>query len=229
MIHQYIFAGPKPGLSAAAFQSYWVNFHAVEYAAKIAQIRQYLVAPRVHIAGAHEIPFFEGVAEIWLDNDQAQLASLQSPEFLQGARLDEPRWAAFWQTLVLDTDPQIIRAYSGVPFDFTKVYALLKRQPGVRLGDFRKQLVGSRCDELARLPGLQNHLVGFSRDGQYGLGEPRFDAVEVWSFQNADAIRAAFEGDAGATVERSWLEIADERYIFTFVGKETWIIRPDAR
>jgi hypothetical protein len=42
MIHQFIFAGPKPGLSADAFQSYWVNFHAVDYAARIPQIRQYL-------------------------------------------------------------------------------------------------------------------------------------------------------------------------------------------
>jgi hypothetical protein len=39
LIHLYIFAGPKPGLSVETFQSYWVNFHAVEYAAKIPQIR----------------------------------------------------------------------------------------------------------------------------------------------------------------------------------------------
>jgi hypothetical protein len=169
------------------------------------------------------------MAEIWLDNDQAQLASLQSPEFIQGARADEPRWAAFWQTLVVDTDPHMIREYRGAPFDFTKVYTLLKRRPGARLADFRKQLVGSRCHELASLPGLQNHLIGFSRDGQYGLGEPRFDAVEVWSFRSVDAVCAALEGDAGPVVEKSWSEIADEHYIFTFVGKETWIIRPGER
>ncbi len=40
MIHQFIFAAPKPGLSAAAFTSYWINFHAVDFAAKIPQIRQ---------------------------------------------------------------------------------------------------------------------------------------------------------------------------------------------
>src|SRR5688500_15656055 len=104
MIHQFIFAGPKPNLSPEAFISYWINFHAVDYAAKIPQIRQYLVAQRIHLLCGRDLPFFEGVAEIWLTNEAEQLASLQTPEFLEGARRDEPRWAAFWQTLVLDTD-----------------------------------------------------------------------------------------------------------------------------
>src|SRR5262249_35101402 len=93
MIHQFIFAGPKPGLEATAFQSYWVHFHAVEFAQRIRQIQQYLVATRLPISVGRDVPFFQGVAEIWLGNDDDQIASLQSPEFLDGARRDEPRWA----------------------------------------------------------------------------------------------------------------------------------------
>src|SRR5215475_7818573 len=108
-IHQYIFAGPKPGLSAEAFQSYWVNFHAVDFAAKIPQIRRYLVATRENVEAPRQIDFFQGIAEIWLENDEEQIASMLTPEFLQGARTDEPRWAAFWQTFVLDTESTVVK------------------------------------------------------------------------------------------------------------------------
>jgi hypothetical protein len=127
MIHQFIFAGPKPGLSSGAFQSYWVNFHAVDYAAKISQIRQYLVATRLPLALPRQLPFFEGAAEVWLANETEQLASMQSPEFLQGARADEPRWAAFWQTLALDTDSSVLREADGLRpgANLVKLYLLL--------------------------------------------------------------------------------------------------------
>src|ERR1700674_1544279 len=108
MIHQFILAGPKPGLSTDAFQSYWVNFHAVDYAAKIPQIRQYLVATREPVVAGRDVDFFQGIAEIGLASDEEQNPSLRSSEFLNGARLDEPRWAAFWRTFVLDTESRTV-------------------------------------------------------------------------------------------------------------------------
>src|SRR4051812_27860120 len=101
MIHQFIFAAPRPGWVAQRFQDYWVHQHAILYASKIRQIRQYLVAPRVRVPElTNEVPVYEGVAEIWLKDEAEQLASLLSDEFLNGARRDEPNWAAFWLTFV---------------------------------------------------------------------------------------------------------------------------------
>ncbi len=37
MIHQHIFASPKPGMSEAEFQDYWLHVHAVNYASRIDQ------------------------------------------------------------------------------------------------------------------------------------------------------------------------------------------------
>src|SRR5271157_3914433 len=133
LIHQYIFAGPKPGLTAEAFQSYWVNFHAVDYVAKIPQIRRYLVATRDRVEAPRQMPFFEGVAEIWLQNDEEQIASMQTPEFLHGAREDEPRWAAFWQTFVLDTESQVLKNTDGPLRECVNTYVLLKRKPQMEL------------------------------------------------------------------------------------------------
>ncbi|WP_449062738.1 EthD domain-containing protein [Planomonospora algeriensis] len=112
MIHQFILAAPKPGMTAAEFQDYWTNVHAVKFAARIPQIRRYLIDSRVPFdadRGRPALPH-QGIAEIWLENDEEQLASLQTEEFLQGARRDEPNWAAFWLTIVLDTEAHEIVA-----------------------------------------------------------------------------------------------------------------------
>lgn len=230
MIHQFIFAGPKPGLSADAFTSYWINFHAVDYAAKIRQIRQYLVAARLPVATGRDVPaHLQGVAEIWLKDEAEQLASLQSPEFLQGARPDEPRWAAFWLTLVLDTWSQVLTEYRGrgpAP-EFVKLYTLLKRTPGLALADFRRQFVDDRGD-LGKRHQLARHLVGFSRDALYGFGEPAFDAVEVIALADMAALEMLLADTkfAAALTQRAYVH---DSYAFNFVAHEHWIIRPGER
>jgi hypothetical protein len=230
MIHQFIFAGPKPGLSADAFTSYWINLHAVDYAAKIKQIRQYLVAARLPVATGRDVPSdLQGVAEIWLKDDADQIASLQSPEFLQGARLDEPRWAAFWLTLVLNTESQVLTQYQGTSPDpeFIKLYVLLKRKPDLALADFRRKLIADRGDLGKRYP-LARHLVGLCRDALYGLGEPAFDAVELIALPDIAALEAllADKSFATALTKRAYVHDA---YAFNFVAREHWIIRPGER
>ena len=113
MIHQLIFAHPKPGMTEAEFQRYWVEVHAVQYASKIPQIKRYLVDTRIPFGPEPDDPLFSGVAEIWLENEEEQLASLQSKEFLEGACLDEPRWAAFWRTI--GSTPRPTSCWRGRP------------------------------------------------------------------------------------------------------------------
>lgn len=230
MIHQFIFAGPKPGLPPEAFLSYWLNFHAVDYAAKIPQIQQYLVSTRLPLSTGRDAPFFEGVAEIWLRNDAEQIASLQSPEFLKGARADEPRWAAFWQTLGLDTDPRVLQEYSRPePWpDFAKLYLLLKRRPDLSLDAFQDALVADRQTAANSVDGPVPHLIGLARPALYGLGEPRFDAIEVMSFPGAASLQACAAGAFGDALRAGW-PFVDNRYLFTFAAQEHWIIRPGER
>jgi hypothetical protein len=226
MIHQFIFAGPKPGLSAEAFQSYWLNFHAVDYAAKIPQIKQYLVAPRIRSGAMREVDFFEGVAEIWLEDDEAQIASLQSQEFLNGARLDEPRWAAFWQSFVLDADSIVLHGNGNAAKEFTKTYVLVKRAPNMDVDEFRDRAMREHSKSVLGMSGLEKYEMSFARSGLYGFGEPRFDLIESWSFVNGDA---KIPDERAKQIEESWKKIADTRYIFTFTGKEHWIIPPGRR
>ena len=232
MIHQFIFASPKPGMTEADFQSYWVEVHAVQYASKIRQIKKYKVDTRIDRPGdAGKGPMFGGIAEIWIENEEEQLASLQSPEFLQGARLDEPKWAAFWKTLVLDTDAHVVvgggpetRESPGI-----KVVALVRRKQGMTVDAFRRFVLGTHADHAREIPGCRRLLMCTTRDSWYGFGEPRFDMVGMMWFDGLSELEAAAASPAWHACQADQPHFLEERHLFSMVVKEHWIIGPEAR
>jgi hypothetical protein len=235
MIHQFILAAPKPGLTPAQFQDYWISQHAVRFASKIPQIRRYLIDARVPFDGDVGQPALphQGIAEIWLDSEAEQLASLQSPEFLQGARLDEPNWAAFWLTIVLDTTAHEL--VPGPPLTerepgWVKLTVLRKRRPGLGLDRYRQQSLGGYASAVAALPGLRRHLQAHTRDGFYVFGEASFDSVDQLWFDDAPALAAALA--SSQFTEKVAIEQAastDPRYVFSLASREHWIVGPDPR
>ncbi|MGW4019888.1 EthD domain-containing protein [Streptomyces sp. NPDC005009] len=234
MIHQFILAAPKPGMTAQEFQDYWVNVHAVQYAAKIPQIRKYMVDTVVDIEGNLGSPALphQGIAEIWLANGEEQLASLQTDEFLNGARLDEPNWAAFWLTIVVDTTAHEIVPGPGPgrDRDWVKLTVLMKRRPGLDLDDYRKRSLDGYASEVRGIPGLRRYLHAHTVDGAYVFGEAAFDSVEQLWFDDVDALRAALRSPhftERVTAARD--EITDPKYVFSLAAKENWIIGPEAR
>jgi uncharacterized protein (TIGR02118 family) len=232
MIHQFILAAPKPGMTAAEFQDYWVHVHAPKFASKIPQIRQYLVDTRIASdsdVGSPPLPH-QGIAEIWLANEEEQLASLQSEQFVQGARADEPNWAAFWLDIVVDTTAHEIMA--GPPLsdpqpNWVKVTTLLKRKPGMTLDEYRSVSLGSYAPIVNGLPGLRRHLHCHTRDGAYTFGESSFDSVEQLWFDDLDALQGALGSSYHAErVKPALAGLTDPRHVFSLTAKENWIIGP---
>lgn len=232
MIHQFIFASPRPGMTEAEFQKYWLEIHAVRYASKIKQIKKYLIDTRIDFSGDRGAdPMFGGIAEIWLNNDKEQLESLQSPEFLEGARLDEPKWAAFWKTLVLDTDahvllegPPPVREPTGV-----KTVILLRRKEGLTVEAFRKYALEKHAKLNLAVPGLRRLVYGTTRDGWYGFGEPRFDMVSQFWFDDLPALEKAMTSPEMAACREDDKNFVEMRYLFVMAVKEHWVIGPQPR
>jgi hypothetical protein len=175
----------------------------------------------------------QGIAEIWLEDEESQLASLQTDEFLNGARLDEPKWAAFWQTIVLDTTSYEILPGSGQleqrPAG-TKLTILNKRRPGMDLETFRKQSLGAYASAITRLPGVQRYLQAHTRDGYYVFGEASFDRIDQVWFSDLQAAEAALASPwmrDEVQAERAGLD--DPKYIFSLMTTEHWIIGPTLR
>ena len=193
MIHQFIFAAPRPGMSEEAFQRYWMEIHAVRYASRIPQIRRYMIDTRIPLPGETTPPLWGGVAEIWLANAEEQLASLQTPEFLLGARADEPNWAAFWLTRGLDTTaheilpgpPECARQRHGEAAD------PLEASEGLPLPAFRDYCLGAHAAKVLHVPGLRRYAQGHVVEGFYSVGEAAHDCVEQMWFDNLDALLEA--------------------------------------
>ncbi|OSP44106.1 MULTISPECIES: EthD domain-containing protein [unclassified Streptomyces] len=234
MIHQFILAAPKPGMTAQEFQDYWVNVHAVRYAAKIPQIRKYMVDTVVDVEGDLGSPALphQGIAEIWLANGEEQLASLQTDEFLNGARPDEPNWAAFWLTIVVDTTAHEIvpGPGEGRDRDWVKLTVLMKRRPGLDLDDYRKRSLDGYASEVRGVPGLRRYLHAHTVDGAYVFGEAAFDSVEQLWFDDTEALRQALRSPHfTGRVKAARDEITDPKHVFSLAAKENWIIGPEAR
>lgn len=231
MIHQFIFAHPRPGMSEPEFQRYWVEVHAVRYASKIPQIRKYLVDTRVPVPDDSGDPLWSGVAEIWLEDEKEQIESLQSKEFLQGARLDEPNWAAFWRTLVLDTTAHM--PMPGPPErrddGMAKVLVLSKRREGLPLESFRRYCLGPHADKVKELPGLRRYSQGHVRDSFYAVGEAVLDCVEQLWFGSMDDVLALGRAVQQDRVNADYRVFAEERYLHRMIVREHWIIGPEPR
>lgn len=231
MIHQHIFASPKPGMTETAFQDYWINVHAVKYASKIKQIRKYLIDTRIDAPGQTEPPIWNGIAEIWIKDEKEQLESLQSPEFLQGARLDEPNWAAFWNTQVVDTDAHVILEGSplGKSPERVKVVTLIKRKAGMPVEDFRLHGLNNHAGLVMKLPGLSRYLQCYTRDSWYAVGEPRFDGVTQLWFENMEALQEAMKSSELKAVAIDKSNFLESKYLFSMACREHWIIGPEPR
>ncbi len=230
-IHQFIFAYPRPGMTEAEFQRYWVEVHAVKFASKIPQIRKYLVDTCIPIPGENGAELWDGVAEIWLANEKEQIESLQSKEFLQGARIDEPTWAAFWCTVVLDTTAHVILPGPAESRDssLVKLLILAKRKEGLPLEVFRSKWLGAHAQKALELPGLRRYIQGHVRDNFYAVGEAVLDCVEQLWFDSVDAVLAAQRSVQQDIVNRDYHLFSVERYVHKLLVREHWIIGPEPR
>ncbi|GAA3433322.1 EthD domain-containing protein [Kutzneria kofuensis] len=231
MIHQLIFASPRPGMSEPEFHDYWTRVHAVRYASRIPQIKRYAVDTRTALPGEDGDPQWSGVAEIWLPGPEEQLASLQTREFLDGARMDEPRWAAFWQTIVLDTDTHVL--VDGPPFQRdepgVKLFLLYKRREGWSLDDARRHALVKHAPTAGPIPGLRRYWLGQVVDGAYGVGEAVLDGAHQLWFDDVDALVAARSSAAFRTFLDGLFDYAEPRYVHQLATRQNWIIGPAYR
>jgi hypothetical protein len=233
MIHQLIFASPRPGMSEAEFQDYWRYVHAVQFAAKIPQIRKYKVNSRIDVPGQDREIGYSGVAEIWIANEQDQIDSLKTPEYLLGARLDEPNWAASWLTLVLDTDAHVVVEGSEGNKEVPeyKLMLLIKKKRELSLDSFRASLKGDFSDKAKQLPGLTRFLIGTTRDRFYSDGaEPGFDAAVHLCANSLLELKGMYSNPYfHDSIYPQLTAIANPTGILSIGVRSEWIIGPDAR
>lgn len=228
MIHQHIYAAPKPGMTEAEFQNYWLTVHAVQFAMKIPQIAMYKLDLRL-ACSIDPNPIWSGCAEIWLRNGEEQLASIQTPQFLQGARLDEPNWAAFWMTVGLDCDNYSILE-NEVPATAVKLIVLSKRNLKIDLAEYQHGRRNELKAKAAEIPGLLKCQLALAVEGSYAIGESRFDEVAHFWFADVASAEAAFESDSRNVMLPDAPDgLINPLQVYPMLVKEHWLIGPQER
>jgi uncharacterized protein (TIGR02118 family) len=229
MLRQLIFAAPKPGMSVQDFQDYWVHKHAVQYASKIPQVRRYSIDTMLPDIAKPDPPLFAGCAEIWVDDAEAVVAALQSPEYLQGARMDEPNWAAFWMTVALVTETHVMLAGPPDSRDSTlvKVMMLVKRKGSLEVADFHRYALEQHAPKLLNLPGLRRQEMCLVPEMFYATAETPYDGVFMAWFDDIAAAQAALTSPvAQSEVIPDEENFLNPKYLHLMVAREHWIIGP---
>jgi uncharacterized protein (TIGR02118 family) len=135
MVHLLFLMKRKPELSRQECQRHWREIHA-PLAQRIPGIRRYVQS---HVFTAQgEKPPYDGVAEIWVDDERAATAVFQTKEYLEGAYLDEPNFVDVKQVVRLRTEDHVI--LTGAPINkderLVKRISFLKRKPGMNREEF---------------------------------------------------------------------------------------------
>jgi hypothetical protein len=218
MIHQIIFANPKPGMEIEGFQDYWIDIHAQKYAKNIPQILHYKVNRILKI----NEPVYHGMAEIWLKNEEEQLLSLQSDAYVKGARADEPNWAAFWQSICFDTyAKEFLSPCSKL---ITKLVIVCKRRGGIPLNVFRVYAEKLVCQEISIVPEIKGLMLNTVKDNAYSFGEPIADVIfQIW-FEDLPALKKNLNSHEFLVAKDLIREVCETNYIHSFVCEENIIL-----
>jgi uncharacterized protein (TIGR02118 family) len=226
MIHKHIFVHAKPGMSEQDFFTYWKDVHAVRYGKKIKQAKGYLINTRVPFGPEQGDPPFQGVAEVWVENVEDELAFAQSKEYLEGSRLDEPNFLAWWQMFALDTTDDVVVEPPVGDWPGVKVFVVTKRKPGMSLDEYRTYGREVHAKKVAKLPGLRGYVICRVNDGHYAVGESLLDTVSMLWFDSTDAIASAQQSDVFKNeVAPDLASFVDQRYFHVLVTEGHWVTR----
>jgi uncharacterized protein (TIGR02118 family) len=177
MIHVLYFITRKPTIADAEFHRYWREVHG-PIAKKIQQNKRYVQSHRIPFAGMNSS--YDGVAEVWLEDEAAIRALRRNPEYLQGALADEPNFIDMNQVEWMVTNDHVILDGPQTTTQ-AKLIFQLKRKPGLSLADARRYWIEVHGPIVCQLPGLRRYVQSHLVDAAYEYAEPKWDGVaQLW-------------------------------------------------
>jgi uncharacterized protein (TIGR02118 family) len=220
MIHIHYFITRKEPLDDTAFHRYWRDTHG-PIAGRIKQLHMYVQSHRIPYTGSNSS--YDGEAEVLIDSLSALAEMRKSPEYLDGALADERNFIDLARVEWLATqDHVIVEGPTGSPL-IKGVYQL-KRMAGMSVDEFRKYWIEVHGNLGSKLPGLRRYVQSHLVDDAYLYARPHFDGVAQLWFNNADAMRAAFESPQGKALAADGPKFIDTSALRVLVAQEHVVI-----
>jgi uncharacterized protein (TIGR02118 family) len=181
----------KPGLSRQECQKHWREIHA-PLAQRIPGIRRYVQSHTLSVNGQE--PPYDGMAEIWVDDEESAVSVFRSKAYLEGAYRDEPNFVDIKQAVRLRTEDHVLRAGQPLTEDARTIkrISLVQRKPGMSKEEFFRYWKDVHGPIALKLPGLLRYVQSHATPSMYANGDPPFDgAAQVW-FADLAAMERAF-------------------------------------
>jgi uncharacterized protein (TIGR02118 family) len=222
LIHIHYFITRKEPLDDAAFHRSWRETHG-PIAGRITQLRMYVQSHRIPYAGSNSS--YDGEAEVLIDSLSVLAEMRKSPEYLAGALADERNFIDLTRVEWMATQDHVI-VEGPTESQFVKGVYQLKRRDGMSVDDFRKYWIEVHGNLGSKLSGLRRYVQSHLVDEAYLYARPHFDGVAQLWFDDADAMRAAFESQQGKALALDGPKFIDMSALRVFVAQEHVVIAP---
>jgi uncharacterized protein (TIGR02118 family) len=207
MLRCHFFLGRKRSLSLDQFFRYWREQHA-NAGERSPLIKRYVQSHR--IAEVHADDFFDGIAEVWWENEDAAEESMRltGNKYIEDeANFVDPGHREFLAT----TEYEILKPEGK---DLIKGAFLIRRHPGLTVAEFRKYWFEVHSPQVLKVPGMRGYVVCPTVDSAYKWAEPRWDGISHVYWDSLESMGQAFASPEAQPVGEKAIS-AGSKFFFT--------------
>ena len=226
MVHLHFLIKRKDGLSRHEFSDYWRNVHA-PLALKIPGVRRYVQNHAMPIVSRS--PPHDGVVELWLDGLETAKSAFNSPEYRQGAYVDEPNFVNVKDVTRLQTEDHVMLDGNPIGKDeeLVKRVSFIKRKAGLSPQEFSRYWREVHGPLALKIPGIRRYVQCHTPPEAYDKGEPAYDGVaQIWFETMADLEYAMNSPEYKHGAQADGPQFVDPAHLVHFLAEEHRVVWP---
>ena len=179
----------KAGMDNTEFHRYWRQTHG-PLALQISKLRRYVQSHRTSdtMPGFEQCPY-DGLAQIWFDDLQTLQSLPDDPEYISGAKADEPKFVDMDALKFIATDEKLLIDEIELQKDTQCIKAifLLTRKPGMSVVDFQDYWLNSHAPQIPRDAAVLRYTQSHTLPETYEYDSPVYDGVAELTFKDYQA------------------------------------------
>lgn len=182
-----------PDLSVSEFQSHWLERHG-PLMARLPGLRRYVQSHALLQGYRKGELLFDGISELWFDDEAAYAAARGSQAFEQAAG-DLAQLVDQQKMVEMPVDVHVIKD-GPIPPDAVKNIEFVNRRPGMALEPFRSYWIDVHGPIASGIPVLHRYEQNHVKASAYAGGDPVYDGLAITWFASTDDMRRGTKSEA---------------------------------